>query len=46
MDTFGIMGLMFGLIAFVMVNKLNKDVKNLQAQMEDMEKRLPPARDS
>ena len=46
METFGIMGFMFGLIAFVMVGKLTKDVKNLQEQMEDMKKRPPPAQDS
>jgi hypothetical protein len=46
METFGVIGLTFGLIAFVMVNKLTKDVKSLQEQMEDMIKRLPPAQDS
>jgi uncharacterized membrane-anchored protein YhcB (DUF1043 family) len=40
MQTFGILGFMFGLIAFAMVNKLSKDVKNLQRQMEDIKKQL------
>ena len=43
METFGILGFTFGLIAFVSVNKLTKEVKNLQRQMEDIKQRLPPA---
>ena len=46
MQTFGILGFTFGLIAFVMVNKLSKDVKKLQRQMEDIKKRLPLTPDS
>jgi uncharacterized membrane-anchored protein YhcB (DUF1043 family) len=46
MEPFGIIGCTFGLIAFAMVKKLTKDVKNLHRQMEDMKKRLPPAKDS
>jgi uncharacterized membrane-anchored protein YhcB (DUF1043 family) len=45
MQTFGILGFTFGLIAFAMVNKLAKDVKNLQRQIEDIKKRLPRAQD-
>jgi uncharacterized membrane-anchored protein YhcB (DUF1043 family) len=41
MQTFGIIGFTFGLIALGMVNQLAKDVKNLQRQMEDIKKRLP-----
>jgi hypothetical protein len=43
MEPFGILGFIFGLTAFMMVGKLTKDVKNLQRQMEDIEKRFPPA---
>jgi hypothetical protein len=46
METFGMLGFIFSLLAFMMVNKLTKDVKKLNGQMEDMKKRLPPARNS
>jgi hypothetical protein len=46
MESFGIIGFTFGLTAFVMVNKLTKDVKNLQRQMEIMKRQLPLAQDS
>ena len=46
MQTFGIFGFMFGIIAFAMVTELSKDVKNLQRQMEDIKKRLPLTPDS
>jgi uncharacterized membrane-anchored protein YhcB (DUF1043 family) len=45
MQTFGIIGFTFGLIALGMVNQLAKDVKKLQRQMEDLKKRLPPLQD-
>ena len=45
MQTFAILGFTFGLIAFAMVSKLNKEFKNLKKQMEDIEKRLSAARD-
>jgi hypothetical protein len=46
MEPFGILGFTFGLIAFAMVNKLTKDVKNLQRQVEMMKRQLPPAQNS
>jgi uncharacterized membrane-anchored protein YhcB (DUF1043 family) len=45
MQTSGIIGFTFGLIALGIVNQLAKDVKNLQRQMEDLKKRLPPLQD-
>lgn len=45
MEPFGILGFIFGLTAFTMVSKLTKEVKNLQRQMGDIDKRFPPAQD-
>ena len=41
MQTFGILGFIFGLVAFAIVTKLAKDVKNLQAQLDELKKQLP-----
>ena len=43
MKTFEILGFTFGLIIFVMVNKLTQEVKNLQRQIEAVNERLPTA---
>jgi hypothetical protein len=45
METFGMLGFTFGLIAITTVGKLTKDVKHLEKQMADMSKRLPPSQD-
>lgn len=43
METFAILGFVFGLIAFAMVGKLSNDIKHLRRQMEELERRLPVA---
>ena len=41
MQTFGILGFIFWLVAFAIDTKLAKDVKNLQAQLDELKKQLP-----
>ncbi len=38
-------GFTFGIIGFALANRLTKQVKNLQAQIDDLKKRMPPAKD-
>lgn len=43
METFAILGFVFGLIAFAMVGNLANDIKHLRRQMKELERRLSVA---